>query len=559
MESSRGVVVGRIFRRNHDVNCECAASDVTFGSADNARLSMSGGRSLIADYWGEYVAFLVDGSPAVKRIIKDPTGALPCFRTSWRKVEIFFSCLSDCIDLKILAFTVNWTYVEHNVGSCGYDHSLNPINEISEIRRGECLEITSGGRATVKPYWLPTSFAAPENAICDFSYAAAALRASVRSATRTLARSHDSILVRLSGGLDSSIISGCLKDIQPRPAVTSYTYFAPNGRSDERRWARLAADFAEFEHLELAIDPSDTRLELLINLQPSVAPVSAFTHFKLGEMEREIARTYTYTAVFSGDGGDSGLGSECILSAVDDFIRLRGFSRGVLKLASQVALKKDKLAWSVLASATRRSLFGSRMNDYRDALLRATVLARSEARGLGLNSRFFPHPWFSECNEVPWHVINRLGILIATPEFYDAYLPPSASSPLLASPLYSQPVVELCLRIPVFTLFHEGRDRGLARLAFAEEVPRRILQRQWKDRAPRAFEELVRRNRKFIRDLMLNGELCGHNFLNADSIDSVLSGDFHDKRVLASEIFRYLNLELWLRHFTETPVQKLAA
>ena len=559
VHGNAGVVLGRLFRRNADINDDSQADEGKFDPADDRQLAHSKGRSLITDYWGEYVAFLVENASAAKRIIKDPTGNLPCFRTIWRNVNVVFSCLSDCIDLKILPFSINWSYVASRIGSGGYDYNLNPLNEVAEIHRGECLEISPERGSSVQLYWQPTSFAEPACAIDDVASAALALRATVRSATRTLASSHESILMRLSGGLDSSIISGCLKDMRPNALIKSYTYFAPNGRSDERYWARLAADHASSEHLELAMDPSRTRLDSLTHLRPSVAPVSAFGQLKLGEMERRIAQAHNFTAVFCGDGGDSALGGECISSAVDDFIRLKGVSRGLLKLASQVALKTDALAWTVLRNGIRRYLFGSSMHDYRDKLLLATALATGETRGLGLNSGSYPHPWFVDCAAVPWHVINRLGNLTASPQFYDAFLPPTATSPFVASPLYAQPVTELCLRIPVFTHFHDGRERGLARRAFIEEVPAPILRRQWKDRAPRSFEELVFRNRSFIRETLLGGALCGHKLLDATAVDSVLSGDFSIKQVFVGELMKHLNVEIWLRHFVDNPVQNLAA
>lgn len=559
LRRNSGVVLGRLFRRNPDVTDDSPAAEATFDSTDDLRLAASKGRSLISDYWGDYVAFLVDSSSAAKRIIKDPTGNLPCFRTIWRNVNVVFSCLRDCVDLGMLPFSINWSYVASRIGSGGYDYTLNPLNEVSEIHRGECLEILPDMRASARLYWQPTSFAEPPCAIDNCAFAALALRATIRSATRTLARSHETILIRLSGGLDSSIVSGCLRGMQPSARIISYTYFAPSGRSDERYWARLAANHASSEHLEFAMDPSRTQLDSLTRLQPSVAPVSAFGQLKLGEMERRIAQAHNFTAVFCGDGGDSALGGECISSAVDDFLRLKGASRGLFKLASQVALKTDALAWTVLHDGIRRYLFGSRMHDYRDKLLLATALATGQTRGLGLNSGSYPHPWFVGCAEVPWHVINRLGNLTASPQFYDAFLPPTAPSPLIASPLYAQPVTELCLRIPVFTHFHNGRERGLARQAFVEEVPAPILRRQWKDRAPGAFEELVFRNRSFIREMLLGGALCSRKLLDETAVDTVLSSDFSIKQVFVGELMKHLNVEIWLRHFIENPVQKFAA
>ncbi len=554
-----GVVLGRLFRRNEEINEDCAAEEGTFGSTDEERLAASKGRSLITDYWGNYVAILIDKSSASKRVVKDPTGALPCFHTTWQRVDIIFSCLGDCIDLRLLPFTVNWSYIASSVASGGFEHRLRPLNEVSEIHRGECREIESDGSSSTKLYWRPTWFADRACTIDDPSAAAAALRATVRSATGTLARTHGTILLRLSGGLDSSIISGCLKDTRPRPAVTSYTYFAPDGRSDERRWARLAADYSGSEHLELAMDPMKIRLDSLTDVRPSVEPVSAFTHLKSGEMERLIAESHPFTAVFTGDGGDSVLGASCIASAVDDFIRLRGLSKGLLKLASHVALNTDSLVWTVLRAAIRRRLLKSGVGDYRHKLLLGTTLATRKARGVELNGGSVSHPWFADCGEVPWHVITRVGNLIASPDFYDAFLAPAAFSPILVSPLYSQPVVELSLRIPTFIHFQEGRARGLARLAFANEVPAPILRRQWKDRAPRAFDDIVRRNRKFIREVLLGGSLCNHGLLDANAIDSALSRDFHTEKVRPGELLRHVNMELWLRHFVATSAEKLAA
>jgi asparagine synthase (glutamine-hydrolysing) len=554
-----GLVLGRLFRRSSDINDNCPAPEGTFESTDEERLIASKGRSLVTQYWGDYVAFLVDKSSAAKWIIKDPTGNLPCFRTSWRDVDIVFSCLSDCIDLSLMPFTINWSYVASSIGSGGYDSSVQPLNEVSEIHRGECLEIASDGQFTVKLYWQPTSFAERVCAIENPSTAAVALRATVLSATRTLARSHETILMRLSGGLDSSIISGCLKDVRPRPMVTSYTYYAPQGRSDERRWAQLAADYAASDHIEIAMDPSSARLEPLTGIRPSVAPIPAFAHLKLGEMERRLAQSNSYTAVFCGDGGDSGLGGECIPLAVDDFIRLKGLARGLLRLSSQVALRTDALVWNVLRDAMRRRLKGSRMRDYRNKLLLGTAFATTETRGVGLTCDSYPHPWFKECKDVPWHIVNRLGNLTGSPDFYDAFVPPTSFSPFVASPLYAQPVVELCLRIPVFTHFHNGRERGLAREAFRHEVPTLIRQRQWKDRAPGAFEEIVSRNRNFIREMLVGGALCSHQFLDAQAVDAALSGELNTRQFLVGELMRHLNLELWIRSLAENRLQTLAA
>lgn len=113
--------------------------------------------------------------------------------------------------------------------------------------------------------------------------------------------------------------------------------------------------------------------------------------------------------------------------------------------------------------------------------------------------------------------------------------------------------------LTVFAHFFEGRERGLARTAFGHEVPAPILQRQWKDRAPGVFEELVFRNRKFLREMLPGGALCSHKLLDAGAIESVLSDDFNTKPFFVNELMKHLILEIWVRHFVASPIQKLVA
>ncbi len=202
----------------------------------------------------------------------------------------------------------------------------------------------------------------------------------------------------------------------------------------------------------------------------------------------------------------------------------------------------------------RRWYFGSHMSDCRKKLLVGAVLASSKIRGKGLDTLRYPHPWFDACEQVPWHVILRLGTLLDTPRFYNPFISPTAFSPYSVAPLYSQPVIEILLRIPLYILFRHGHERGLAREAFRQDVPEAILRRQWKDRAPGAFENLVRRNRAFMYDTLIGGALCREGLLDRDAMQSALSGNFSTSQFFVGELMNYLDLELWLRPFVDKPI-----
>jgi asparagine synthase (glutamine-hydrolysing) len=119
--------------------------------------------------------------------------------------------------------------------------------------------------------------------------------------------------------------------------------------------------------------------------------------------------------------------------------------------------------------------------------------------------------------------------------------------------------MELLLRIPIYTHFHRGRDRGLAREAFSAEVPEPILKRLWKDRAPGFHEQLLERQRDFLKETLLDGALVRHGLLNRALLEEVLSAGPSKNTVYPGEIFRHLDSELWARHWQQDSQQPAVA
>jgi asparagine synthase (glutamine-hydrolysing) len=556
-----GVALGSIFYRHKSLLDDSPSRVATFDVQESCDIMKSRGRAFISEYWGNYVAVLADDETRSVLVLKDPAGSLPCFITSWRGVSIVFSCLQDCIDAGIGPFTANWSYVEARIASNGADVSHNSLNEVSQIYRGQCVEMQADNVCAISRqlYWRPISFSEPSRAIYDVDFAARALRATVRSVTSTLARAHSDILLRLSGGLDSSIVAGCLKDAAYGARIIAYTGFSPGGKSDERRWARLSAQHAGFELVECPIDPSQTSLNSALQMQASVEPPRALVSLIRGEIERRLAAQRPYSALFSGHGGDSVFGAESVRHVVDDFLRLCGPSFKALEIASSVALRTDTLAWNVLGGAMLRWIKGSTMDDFRDRLINKQSLAAKHLQGTGLRTKCFPHPWFSEYKDVPWHVIRRVGALVLAPEFYDPTQKSIAVTPLELTPLYSQPLTELSLQIPLHVHFDQGIDRGLARKAFSADVPCPILRRQWKDRAPGHIETIVVKNRTLFRDVVLGGALAQARLIDCATIESLLGGGFSKGSYFVGELFALLDLELWMRHFTVRNVDRAVA
>lgn len=557
-----GVILGTLFERNKDPEDSTASLAADLNEATTSAIVASKGRHLLTHFWGDYIALIADVNSTSKWVIKDPTGDLPGSITFYRGVMVIFSCLADCLDLELMRFTVNPLYVRSRLISIGMDRTQSSLNEVSQIGRGEFLEIDPSANKPLvsrESYWNPLWFSESENAIEDPVSAARAVRATVRACVHTLAACHKSLLLRLSGGLDSSIILGCLSDAPCAPEIVGYTYYNPRGLSDERRWARLAAQQFGIVHIEHPTDPASLRLDPMLSMSPSIEPLSGLAYLERGPVERAIAQQHNCTAVFSGDGGDSSFGSECVGLVVEDYLRRHGFRADVLKLAVQVAMTRDLTIWTVIGKAMRGWLLGARMSDHRDSYLEGCRLLSQGLRETVLRHDRYPHPWFSDSNGVPWRTIYCLGMLTLAPQFYDPFCEAHRPNPLAIAPLYSQPVIELCLRIPLHIHFNGGRSRGLARQAFTQEVPEAILQRQWKDRAPGYAEDLMSPNLALIRSILLDGVLTRDGLLDRAAVERVLSGKVSKNDVAIGEIFNYIDLELWQRHFSTNTRHREAA
>lgn len=557
LPGNAGVVIGTVFARNRDVLSNEMNAPVAFEETETAAILRSECRWLIEHGWGDYVAFAHNPVEHKKWVLKDPVGYLPCFRTVFRDVTIVFSRIGDCLDLQLQRFTVNDAFLHAHLVAGSSLQELPPLKEVLAVRRGECIEFKRGNGpyGARKVYWEPLKFTDSDQLLEEPEHAARAMRATVQAATSSWVKAHPSLLLRLSGGLDSSIVAGCIGNAPEKSRFVAYTYFSPNGRSDERPWAKMAAQHSGCEHLEYPVSPAQMDLTMALDMDPSPEPSPLLGFLQRTTVEQTFATDTGATAIFNGDGGDSGFCSDSIAYAVPEYLQNHGLRLGAFRLASQVALLTERSSWSVLVHALRRLSKGEQSMP-RERILAASRLVNSEIKEAFRISTTLSHPWFKNERRVPWDKLRRLGMLIAVPEYYNVSAPKDALVPEIVSPLYAQPVTELLLRIPIYTHFHDGRDRGLARRAFAQDVPEPILRRLWKDRAPGFHDELLERHRSFLQETLLEGALVKSGLLDRALLTEALSASPSKSQVYPGEIFRHLDTELWARHWLPSSARR---
>ena len=537
-----GVVLGTLFQREEGASSRRAP--LVFGEDESRRILASGGRRIISGYWGRYVAVLHDEASRITRTVRDPSGGFPCFATRLSSgVQVYFSRMDDVTRLDEHKFTVNWKYVAAMLCLTQIQIQSTGLDEVSRVLGGECVE-HSGDRVRRSFYWNPLEVAQSETLIEDADEAANALRAATHDCVHAWASSYPSLLHLLSGGLDSSIIFASLKQAPSRPKMACLNYYSTGSNTDERHYARLAAEGSGCEVIELERN-SRLSLEPLLRIRPSPIPMDYLGFLDGGLREAEIAREQGAQAIFCGQGGDQLFYRTHAWLGATDFLMSHGAGAALFEVALDAARMDRTSVWSVLGRAARHRVSGRRWSPRDEHMKSRKALLRPDmVRDISRDSDLV-HPWLRQPGRAPNGKIFHACQLLYPGEYYSPL--GSDADPEQVAPLFSQPLLELAMRIPTWLLTRGGWDRAIARRAFERELPRRIVIRQTKGGMEEHAKSILLRNLTFVRELLLDGRLVREQLVERNKLAEALAPGPAQFRGGNVELFSCLGAEAWVR------------
>jgi asparagine synthase (glutamine-hydrolysing) len=547
LHQDAGVVLGKLFKGavRRDGDASSTSVPLCIAEDESLKVAASNGRRLIEAYWGRYVAFLQDETASVTRVIRDPTATLPCFTARLAGVQVYFSRMEDAAQLGSHRFSVNWKYIAGALCQSQLQVHLTGLNEVSQVLGGECVEHREG-RLSRTFYWNSIEIAGTQM-VEDASEAAATLRAVSRDCVHSWASSYRGILHLLSGGLDSSIILACLKDAPTRPKMACLNYYSPGSNTDERGYAQLAASAAGCELVERERN-SSVSLESLLRIRKTPMPRDYFFYLDEGRCEADLARSHGAGAVFTGYGGDQLFYQARATFAAADFLMSHGASPALFEVALDAARMDRKSVWHVLGKAAGTRWLGRRWRVQDEQCLRPTSLIRREvAQDISRYSDLV-HPWLREQGRAPDGKKFHAYQLLFPADFYNPL--GSDSDPESVTPLFSQPLLELAMRMPTWLLTRGGWDRAVARRAFQHDVPRPIVTRRTKGGQEEHAKTILLRNFAFARSLLLDGYLVRERILERDQVTEALSAGPTRLANGNVELYGCLSAEAWIRHWT---------
>jgi asparagine synthase (glutamine-hydrolysing) len=565
LQNDSGIVLGTLFNRN-SINYAIRPS-INFNDAESELIATSRGQHLIDQYWGSYFAIICDTESQARHIFRDPTSSIGCYRINHRSIDIFFSSIDNCVNFLPISFTVNKRYLARWLMHSQLMSSDCGIEDVEELRGGERLTL-SGDATSRQVIWNPAEIARRAR-FDDPHDAARKLRSTVQDAVDAWASCYSSIMLTLSGGLDSSIVAACVSRSPSKPKVNALNIAiieTPKrlralslneqiddklrslvSAADERYYARLVAQKFSIRLAERGRNAAGN-FKKLWRTPLSVNPASCYgLAMDIDDIETEFATACNARACFTGVGGDEVFLSTMQPIAAIDYAYTQGLRLDLWQHAVAAARLSRSSVWQVLGEAFRYGFIrGDRSDDdFRSSLNRPQFLNKEFMDQFSVND--FVNYWTSSASHLPPGKIDHISGIAYGPRFQSTYLAKQLDQ---VDVLNGQPIWELLLQIPTYTLLTGGISRGLARLAFADTLPPEILKRSLiKGDAGPFIRQLIRENLSLFREILSGGLLAQEGILNRRTLDEFLSANEARWSDQIVELPYLASAEIWLQQW----------
>ncbi|WP_232491731.1 asparagine synthase-related protein [Novosphingobium kaempferiae] len=521
-----GVIVGDVF----DTASMQAVSRIN--GAFSERIVQHGPRHLIETCWGGYVAFL-EGTDDTLRIVRAPLGDLPCFLVETQDAWILASDMDILRDAGLWQPAIDWDQLRIHLAAPELLGPATCLQGVSELRGGQTLALSSRGRSDCAA-WSPWSFASRQNHVEDAGEAAMLVEAAVRGCVVARARRFRRVALLLSGGLDSSIVAACLGNAGV--AVEALNLVTRDASGDERRYARRVSAWMAMTLHEQVRDVGQVVLYRSVSARLPRPWARVFSQETI-RLATALADRTGAEAIFNGGGGDNVFCSLQSAAPAADRLLTTGPGRSFVRTALETSRFAPASVLSVISDAVRRAWLGKpALRPVRDF----SLMPPSSSEGVPARD---DHPWLQvPRGELPGSAAHVR--LIAIAQAYVESLDPQDPIPTIA-PLLSQPVVEACLRVPSWLWLEDGRNRAIARRAFARDLPIDILARRTKGTPDSFIAEIFETHRPAIRALLGDGLLARHGLIDRNAVLARLDDPRPARHETFHRILKCVDAESW--------------
>ena len=527
--NEEGLVIGDVFRRDAPADQTCPASATDFDTLS---------RRLSSEHWGSYIAATAqpDGSLS---LFRDPIGMMECI--TWFSDGIRLVASNPTPWLSIAPprdCAIDWAAVGAILRDSSILPEVVPLIGLDPVPPGV---ITRFGCPDVERtrIWHPSDhYRAGGSRAGD----AAQLREIVSRCVSAWIGAYPDCAVEISGGLDSGIVA-LAGNSHGRSIRFGINFFSDDLAGDERRFARDVARVACRPLREIfmpvgALGAADLE-GMPVGPRPGIGSVTLF-HDRLAA---EIGTTAGATALLSGLGGDSVFFQHPTpLIAADP-----SFPRRSLAAIHALANWSSVSMWTVARDAWRcKSADDRPMHD-----------DSCSALPIGVAASDYRSTWAGDVDDLP--PAKRLQIKGIGGCRTALGLSWRGQAMAYIHPLLSQPIVEHAIGIDTYELTRGTRDRALAREAFADLLPRSLVERRGKGSLTHFFGQCLAASVPFIRDFLLDGRLATAGVLDREALAPMIDPEFLMQYDCYTKLISAIIVEHWARVWSDrlTPIVRV--
>lgn len=510
------------------------------GGVGPSRTGLEACRALADRSWGRYVALVPNGDRQPRYVFRDPSGAVDCL--VWMQGPVTYVA-SDTPGWLIDHLKPDWRLDWDQVAGILVDPTLvsadTALEGVQSVAPGHVLRLEAGAEST-EAVWSPASCA---RSLCeDVPSARKALRDAVdKSIHHQLARSR-SVLIEISGGLDSAIVASAARAADITAQLTGINYFGPDPEGDERSYAQLVAGALdiplETRHRRQNPKLADAWLTHPRHVRPALIRIDS----DYDEAQAMAATSLGADTILTGKGGDAALFQMGATSIFADVVRSRGLSALCDPASLRLARWLRRSVWTVI----RHGFASDRRKTDAYGVPPAVNLMASGLRGVERRRR---HPWLADIADLAPAKQMQITALAGNLSQHG----PSRQSGVadVVHPLLSQPVLEICLAIPSIVLTAGSRDRALARSAFGDRLPDGVRDRRSKGELAAYFGRSISARLPKLREHLLDGLLVRRGLLDLDRTEAALHSEHLIWQGGYGEIMIAAIIESWVRSWDD--------
>ena len=523
---AHGAIVGDLFARG---------STEPIGGMDAAReeaFEASQGRLLVEVNWGNYVAIWRSSADRVYAL-RAPLGRVPAL---YRAIKGGWLIASDLRLIEAAAGRrreIDWLALGSLMAQPEMKQGSTCLVGLCELGGG-CRLALGARDVQVDTVWTPWD-ALESCPLTELNEAAARLRDIVRYSVAACARQHSKSVLLLSGGLDSAIVAACL-------AHDDHDFTCLNLRmegrgGDEADYARRVA-----EKLGRPLRVEAPRLED-VDLTRTMAPDAPYPtrhgfEQAVEARARACAQDIGATAVLTGGGGDNVFYSLLSVAPAADRLASVGPDQRYRALIAALA-DLSGLGWLEVAW---KSILYARRGQAKSGPPASLAFLSAAARDRYLVDQ---HPWRRPPSSLGMGKASMVAAL-APAQWLAESRDPIGDLPE-HTPLVSQPIFDLCLRVAGDLWFAPGRNRALARTAFETELPAETIARRSKGTPAGFLARLFDQRRGQIREFLFEGLMQSEGLLDLPAIGAVLDNRCAVTGTSYLRVMEFVDAEAWAR------------